>query len=66
MYVCHCNALTDRDVSRAVADGASRPHEVYAACNCRAQCGTCTRTVLCLLRDLVAAQRELEPELAAA
>jgi bacterioferritin-associated ferredoxin len=66
MYVCHCNALTDRDVARAARAGASRPGEVYAACNCRAQCGNCTRTVLCLLRDLVAPRTEDHQELAAA
>jgi bacterioferritin-associated ferredoxin len=48
MYVCLCNALTDQDVCRASAAGASRPAEILAACNCRAQCGTCART----LRDL--------------
>jgi bacterioferritin-associated ferredoxin len=48
MYVCLCNALTDRDVSRASAQGACRPAEILAACNCRAQCGTCAR----MLRDL--------------
>jgi bacterioferritin-associated ferredoxin len=45
MYVCLCNALTDQDVSRASARGACRPAEILAACNCRAQCGTCARTL---------------------
>jgi len=54
MYVCLCNALTDQDVNRASASGASRPAEILAACNCRAQCGTCART----LRDLARAQLE--------
>jgi bacterioferritin-associated ferredoxin len=58
MYVCHCNALTDRDVSQAISEGATRPGEVYAACNCRAQCGVCTRTVLCLMREMLGAPDE--------
>ncbi|MBS0560385.1 MAG: (2Fe-2S)-binding protein [Proteobacteria bacterium] len=51
MYVCLCNALTDEDVCRARAAGACRPAEILAACNCRAQCGTCART----LRDIARA-----------
>ena len=55
MYVCLCNALTDRQVRQAVADGACRPREVYGACGCRAQCGTCTRAILAAIRDAAAA-----------
>lgn len=51
MYVCLCNALTDTRIERAVADGARRPREVYGACGCRAQCGTCTKAVLCAIRQ---------------
>ncbi len=51
MYVCLCNALTDRQVRQAVADGACRPREVYGACACRAQCGGCTNAILCLIRE---------------
>ncbi|MCO6415528.1 (2Fe-2S)-binding protein [Siccirubricoccus sp. KC 17139] len=53
MIVCLCNALTDRQLEQAVAQGARRPREVYAACDCKAQCGTCTRMVLGMIRDAV-------------
>jgi bacterioferritin-associated ferredoxin len=50
VYVCLCNALTDSDVRRAAShDGAQRPAEVFEACRCRAQCGTCIRTVCALI-----------------
>ena len=50
MYICICNALTDRDIHRAATvEGARRPLEVFAACRCRVQCGTCVRR----LRDLM-------------
>ena len=50
MYVCLCNALTDSDVRHAAAnDGAQRPAEVFAACRCRAQCGTCVRAMCAML-----------------
>jgi bacterioferritin-associated ferredoxin len=55
MYVCLCNALTDRQVTQA-ATTANRPSEVYAACGCRAQCGQCVKAILAFLR--VEAQEE--------
>jgi bacterioferritin-associated ferredoxin len=51
VIVCLCNALTDTQLSEAVAQGASRPREVYAACDCKAQCGTCTRMILSMIRE---------------
>lgn len=52
LYICLCNALTDRKLRQAAtATGSIRPAEIYAACGCRAQCGQCVQTVLQLLRD---------------
>ena len=51
MYICLCNALTDTDVQQAAEQGACRPREVYEACGCVAQCGSCTRQILALLRE---------------
>ncbi len=51
LYICLCNALTDRQVKQAAAESnAVRPSEVYAACGCRAQCGQCVKALLSLLR----------------
>ena len=51
MYICLCNALTDRQVKQAVATvGTTNPSGVYAACGCRAQCGQCVRAMVALLR----------------
>ena len=50
MYICHCNGLTDHAIRTALTQGAACPREVYAACACRAQCGGCTATILCMLR----------------
>ncbi|MBE7159319.1 MAG: (2Fe-2S)-binding protein [Rhodospirillales bacterium] len=58
MYICSCNALTDSDVDRAIAAGASRPREVYAACGSQVQCGRCVNTIVTLLREA-----ETEPEM---
>jgi bacterioferritin-associated ferredoxin len=51
MYVCICNGLTDTQIQSAIASGADRTHDVYSACNCRAQCGSCTASILCMLRS---------------
>ena len=51
MIVCLCNALTEAQLSEAVGNGAQRPREVYAACDCKAQCGTCTRMILSMIRE---------------
>ena len=52
MYICICNALTDRRLRQAAEEtGSERPGEIYAACGCRAQCGSCVKSVLALIRD---------------
>jgi bacterioferritin-associated ferredoxin len=50
VILCQCNRLTEALVTAAIAAGASRPSEVYAACGCGAQCGCCCRAILDLLR----------------
>jgi bacterioferritin-associated ferredoxin len=51
VYICLCNALTDRQVKQAAASaGFTKPGDIYAACGCRAQCGQCTRALMSLLR----------------
>ena len=55
MILCLCHALTETQLADAVAKGACRPRDVYAACDCKAQCGTCTRLILGMIRDLATA-----------
>jgi bacterioferritin-associated ferredoxin len=52
VYICLCNALTDKRLKQAVAEtDGKRPGDVYAACGCRVQCGRCVKVVLQMLRD---------------
>lgn len=52
MYICLCNALTDRKLKEAAADlSNARPSDLYAACGCRAQCGQCVKALMQVLRD---------------
>ena len=41
MYVCLCNALSDKMVSRAVEAGAREEEHVYAHHGCEPVCGRC-------------------------
>ncbi|MDG6093890.1 (2Fe-2S)-binding protein [Acetobacter sp. AN02] len=50
MFICSCNALTDKDVHQAIADGATRMQQIYEARKCQARCGNCVPGVLCLLK----------------
>jgi bacterioferritin-associated ferredoxin len=50
MYVCLCNALTDRDLRPHTSSGAS-VSMVYRACGCQPQCGKCVPFVRQMLRD---------------
>ena len=54
MYICLCNALTDKQVRQAVANGACRPRDVYGACGCRAQCSGCAKAMLATIREAAA------------
>lgn len=49
MYICICNALTERAISAAVRDGAESPTQIFAKLDCAAQCGKC----LPMLREKV-------------
>lgn len=51
MYVCLCNALTDRDLRSHVANGARSVAMVYRACGCEPQCGKCVPLVRQMLRQ---------------
>ena len=51
MYICLCNALTDRDVRAHSADGGCSVAMVYRALGCEPQCGKCVPFVRQMLRQ---------------
>jgi bacterioferritin-associated ferredoxin len=53
MYVCVCNAVTDRQIEHAVADGADGLDAVIARTGAGACCGSCRP----LLLDIIEEQR---------
>lgn len=55
MYVCICNALTERCVRQAIEAGArERVTDVYAACGCQAKCGQCMPAIWRLMQEYAA------------
>ncbi|HJW34961.1 MAG TPA: (2Fe-2S)-binding protein [Holophagaceae bacterium] len=41
MYVCICNALTEKMVQRVISEGAETPDQVFRACGSQRECGRC-------------------------
>jgi bacterioferritin-associated ferredoxin len=54
MFVCLCNALTDRQVRDAAMAGADRPSQIYGACGCDVQCGNCAPTLRKIVNEAAA------------
>ncbi|MBK1664110.1 (2Fe-2S)-binding protein [Rhodospirillum rubrum] len=51
MYVCICNALTDRHVREEVQGGARSPGAVFARRGVRPVCGKCGDCMRALVRE---------------
>jgi bacterioferritin-associated ferredoxin len=45
MIVCHCRVTSDREIRRAVRNGAVTLHEVARACGAASACGGCAEAV---------------------
>ena len=56
MYVCLCNAFTDRDVNRAIDDGARTAGQVYKRLEAIPQCGKCKDMIREMITDRHALQ----------
>lgn len=61
MYVCHCEAVTDRTVDAAIASGADTVDDVTSRCRAGGGCGGCHSTLQALIDDFdrQAMQREV-------
>ena len=55
MYVCNCNGIREREVRAAIAAGASKPVEIFRACDSKVQCARC----VCDMREMLDEQREV-------
>jgi len=46
VIVCHCRAATDREIRRAVREGATSLRDVASQCGAASACGGCKEAVL--------------------
>lgn len=51
MYVCLCNAFTDKQVKQVLIGGARSPAEVYRRLGCAPQCGKCVPCVRQMVKE---------------
>ena len=54
MYVCVCNAVTEREVGEAIDGGARTRSEVTRACGAGGDCGSCHKQI----EEMCAAKRD--------
>jgi bacterioferritin-associated ferredoxin len=52
LIICHCRTATDREIRRAVRDGATTLRDVGAHCGAASACGGCAEAVI----DIIAAE----------
>ena len=45
MFVCSCNALTDREIEEVCREAAGSPSRVYRCLGYKPQCGICLKTI---------------------
>jgi len=57
MIVCHCKGVTDREIRKAVLEGASTCTDVERLCEAGKECGGCRP----LIEQLVSAQAATHP-----
>lgn len=65
MYVCICNAFTDKDVDQALSDGARTLPDVFRAMGCQPNCGRCCTHMRGMIRKHHEDKQEPLPLIAA-
>ncbi len=51
MYVCVCKAITDKQVVRAIDEGADTLMKLKTCLGLATQCGRCSKTARAMLRE---------------
>jgi bacterioferritin-associated ferredoxin len=54
MYVCLCNAVTDKEIAQAVSDGAHNLSSVQNTTGAATGCGSCQRTTEIIIDQCLA------------
>lgn len=58
MYVCICNAVTDKQIRKAAREGCCSLRTLSAQTGCATTCGKCARMAREILDDELRAQEE--------
>ncbi len=53
MYVCVCKAITDKQILRAIDEGADNLMKLKTSLGLATQCGRCSKTARAMLREQV-------------
>jgi bacterioferritin-associated ferredoxin len=61
MYVCICNAITDRQIRRAAKAGVSDLWQLQAELGVATQCGSCEEEASSIIRETKATQGFSQP-----
>ena len=51
MYVCLCNAISDKAIKKSIANGATSMRELYQEHDIGKQCGKCCKDVKGILNE---------------
>lgn len=54
MYICICNAVTDKDIEHAVANGATRMRDLRHQLGVASDCACCAQSARCCLQTSLA------------
>jgi bacterioferritin-associated ferredoxin len=63
MYVCVCNAVTEKDIAEAVGAGARRLRDLRDQLGVAAECGRCAECAHSCLRQLTSSDAARAPEI---
>ena len=61
MYVCVCNAITDKEIRKAAESGARTVRDLQSKLGVATGCGSCTETAAEILRESRVQSRTFEP-----
>jgi bacterioferritin-associated ferredoxin len=51
VYVCNCNGIREREARAVIAQGASKPAEIFKRLQCSARCAKCVCDMRRMIQD---------------
>jgi bacterioferritin-associated ferredoxin len=63
MYVCICNAVTEKDIAIAVDRGVRTMRQLRMATQCSSQCGSCAELAKATMAEAITANSSINRQL---